>query len=45
MRIIDLTHKDYSIYDNFYKLKLLLNIEYIIPKDDSVRLLLYLSIM
>ncbi|MFA6942079.1 MAG: IS1182 family transposase [Clostridiaceae bacterium] len=39
MTINNLTHKDYSIHGSFYQLKLPLNIEYIIPKDDSVRLL------
>jgi len=39
MAINNLTQKDYSIHGRFYQLKLPLNIEYIIPKDDSVRLL------
>ena len=39
MQIKNLTQKDYTIRGNFYQLKLPLNIEYIIPKDDSVRLL------
>lgn len=39
MKINNFTQKDYSIRGSFYQLKLPLNIEYIIPKDDSVRLL------
>lgn len=39
MQIQNLTQKDYTILGGFYQLKLPLNIEYIIPKDDSVRLL------
>lgn len=39
MRTQNLTQKDYSILGSFYQLKLPINIEYIIPKDDSVRLL------
>lgn len=39
MQIHNLTQKDYTILGGFYQLKLPLNIEYIIPKDDSVRLL------
>jgi len=39
MLINNLTHKNYTFLGNFYQLKLPLNIEYIIPKDDSVRLL------
>lgn len=35
----NLTHKNYTSFGNVYQLKLPLNIEYIIPKDDSVRLL------
>lgn len=39
MKTKNLAQKDYTIRGNFYQLKLPLNIEYIIPKDDSVRLL------
>ena len=39
MRLNNLTHKNYTTYGNLYQIKLPLNIEYIIPKDDSVRLL------
>jgi len=39
MQTQNLTQKDYSILGKVYQLKLPLNIEYIIPKDDSVRLL------
>jgi len=39
MLINNLTHKNYTVFGNIYRLKLPLNIEYIIPKDDSVRLL------
>lgn len=35
----NITQKDYSVFGNIYQLKLPLNIEYIIPKNDSVRLL------
>lgn len=35
----NITQKDYTIYGGIYQLKLPLNIEYIIPKDDAVRLL------
>lgn len=35
----NLTQKDYTINNEGYQLKLPLNIEYMIPKDDSVRLL------
>jgi len=39
MKTKNITQKDYTIYGGNYQLKLPLNIEYIIPKDDSVRLL------
>lgn len=39
MPLNNLTHKDYTIRGDFYQLKLPLNIEYMIPNDDSVRLL------
>ena len=39
MQIKKLTHKNYTVFGNIYQLKLPLNIEYIIPNDDSVRLL------
>ena len=39
MLIKKLTHKNYTVFGNIYQLKLPLNIEYIIPNDDSVRLL------
>jgi transposase len=39
MKISNLTQKDYTTRGNLYQLKLPLNIEYIIPKDDAVRLL------
>jgi transposase len=39
MRVNKLTHKNYTVFANVYQLKLPLNIEYIIPDDDSVRLL------
>jgi len=39
MKINNLSQKNYTIHGSFYQLKLPLNIEYIIPKDDSVRLL------
>ncbi len=39
MPIKNLTHKNYTTRGDFYQLKLPLNIEYMIPCDDSVRLL------
>ncbi len=39
MRIKNLTHKDYTIHGDFYQLKLPINVECMIPNDDSVRLL------
>lgn len=39
MRLNKLTQKNYTTYGNLYQIKLPLNIEYIIPQDDSVRLL------
>ncbi|KZL88996.1 transposase DDE domain protein [Clostridium magnum DSM 2767] len=39
MQITNLTQKDYTTRGSLYQLKLPLNIEYIIPKDDAVRLL------
>jgi len=39
MQTNKLIHKNYTSFGNVYQLKLPLNIEYIIPKDDSVRLL------
>lgn len=39
MQINKLTQKNYTSFGNVYQLKLPLNLEYIIPKDDSVRLL------
>ena len=39
MRTNKLTHKNYTSLGSVYQLKLPLNIECIIPKDDSVRLL------
>ena len=39
MQIQNLTQKNYTIRSGFYQLKLPLNIEYNIPKDDSVKLL------
>ncbi len=39
MKMNNLTHKNYTIHDSFYQLKLPINTEYMIPKDDSVRLL------
>ena len=39
MRLTNFTQKDYTTHGSFYQLKLPLEIEYIIPKDDSVRLL------
>jgi transposase len=39
MQLNNLTHKDYTIRGDFYQLKLPLNIECMIPNDDSVRLL------
>lgn len=39
MRINKFTHKDYTINGGTYQLKLPLNIEYLIPEDESVRLL------
>ena len=39
MQLKKLTQKDYTIRGSVYQLKLPLNIEYIIPKDDAVRLL------
>jgi Transposase domain (DUF772). len=39
MEISNLTQKDYTTRGNLYQLKLPLNIEYIIAKDDAVRLL------
>ena len=35
----NLTQKNYTTFNNVYQLKLPLNIEYIIPTNDSVRLL------
>ena len=39
MQINNLTHRNYTAFGNVYQLKLPLNIECIIPHDDSVRLL------
>jgi transposase len=39
MNSINLTQKDYTICGQGYQLKLPLNTEYMIPKDDPVRLL------
>jgi transposase len=39
MEIKNLTQKDYTIHESFYQFKLPINTEYIIPKNDSVRLL------
>ena len=39
MRIRNILHKDYTINQKFYQLKLPLNIDYMIPANDSVRLL------
>ena len=39
MKINNFTHRNYTIHDSFYQLKLPINTEYMIPKDDSVRLL------
>jgi transposase len=39
MRINKLTQKNYTTFGSVYQIRLPLNIEYIIPKDDSVRLL------
>ena len=39
MKNLNLTQKDYTISGQNYQLKLPLNTEYMIPKDDSVRLL------
>lgn len=39
MRLNKLTHKNYTKLGNVFQLKLPLNIDVIIPKDDSVRLL------
>jgi len=39
MQLNKLTQKDYTMFESTYQLKLPLNIEYLIPKDESVRLL------
>ena len=39
MRINKILQKDYTLTQGFYQLKLPLNIDYIIPDNDSVRLL------
>jgi transposase len=39
MRIKNILQKDYTINQKFYQLKLPLNIDYMIPANDSVRLL------
>jgi transposase len=39
MLVKNLTHKDYTTHGGFYQLKLPLNVECMIPNDDSVRLL------
>ena len=39
MKLNNLTQKNYNIHGSFYQLKLPLNTEYMIPKDESVRLL------
>lgn len=39
MQLNKFTQKNYTSFGNVYQLKLPLNLEYIIPKDDSVRLL------
>lgn len=39
MKKQNILHKDYTINQKFYQLKLPLNIDYMIPADDSVRLL------
>lgn len=39
MSLNKLTQKNYTTFGNVYQIKLPLNIEYIIPQDDSVRLL------
>lgn len=39
MQLNNLTQKDYTAFGNIYQIKLPLNIEYIIPNDDAVRLL------
>lgn len=39
MSLNKFTHKDYTMNGNTYQLKLPLNIEYLIPKDESVQLL------
>lgn len=39
MQLNKLTQKDYTTFESTYQLKLPLNIEYLIPKDESVRLL------
>ncbi len=39
MQLNNLTQKNYITFGNVYQIKLPLNIEYIIPNDDSVRLL------
>lgn len=39
MILTNLTHKDYTIHGDFHQLKLPLDVDYIIPEDDSVRLL------
>jgi transposase len=39
MKLKNLTHKDYTTHGSFYQLKLPLNVECMIPNDDSVRLL------
>jgi len=39
MKQTNILHKDYTINQKFYQLKLPLNIDYLIPNNDSVRLL------
>lgn len=39
MQLTNLTHKNYTLFESGYQLKLPLNIETIIPENDSVRLL------
>ena len=39
MNQYNILQKDYTIYRKLYQLKLPLNIEYMIPNNDSVRLL------
>lgn len=39
MKKVNISHKDYTFNQKIYQLKLPINIEYMIPSNDSVRLL------